>query len=185
MVTKQKLFLLLQQTRIPPTDKIFPWVVETALTRIDMSQLKAQLLQTDSNLHSHPIYLQNSLELVLAPYLEQIGHARISSDNLTKELQSAAMIDASISQSGWRGIGVALSAIFKHQNLMIIVGVLMFIAGTLGFFFAWKLGESNRAMLERNKQILPVCNKNWASDPHHYGWYTCPLWQLPMPEHHS
>ncbi len=92
------------------------------------------------------------------------------------------MIEASIAESGWRGIGAALAAIFKHQNLMTVVGILMAMGGVLGFAIAWKLGEPNRLLLDRNQQVLQACNKNWASDPHHYGWYTCPLWQLPMPE---
>jgi len=179
---KQELFRLLQSSVIPPTDKIFPWIVETAITRIEMASLKAKLAQTDSNLQGHPEQLKKSLELVLNPYLKEVGLTRIASDALTKELRAAAVIDASIAESGWRGIGAALAAIFKHQNLMTVVGILMAMGGVLGFAIAWKLGEPNRLLLDRNQQVLQACNKNWASDPHHYGWYTCPLWQLPMPE---
>jgi len=157
-------------------------VVETALTRIEIAGLKAKLMQTDSHLASHPQQLKNSLEVVLSPYLEEVGRARIASDELTQELRAAAIIDASISESGWMGIGAALAAIFKHQNLTIVVGIFMAIGGVLGFAIAWKLGKPNRLLLDRNQQVLQACNKNWASDPHHYGWYTCPLWQLPMPE---
>ncbi len=97
-----------------------------------MSELKAKLAQTDSNLQGHPQQLKKSLELVLNPYLSEVGHARIASDNLTKELRAAAIIDASIAESGWRGIGAALTAIFKHQNLMTVVGIFMAIGGGLG-----------------------------------------------------
>jgi len=119
---------------------------------------------------------------VLSPYLKEVGHARIASDNLTKELRAAAVIDASIAQAGWRGIGAALAAIFKHQNLMTVVGIFMAMGGVLGFAIAWNLGAQNRLLLERNRQVIQACNKNWASDPHHSGWYTCPWFQLPMPE---
>jgi len=156
--------------------------VETAITRIEIAELKGKLTQTDSHLASHPEQLKKSLELVLNPYLKEVGHARIASDTLRKELRAAAIIDASIAESGWRGIGAALAAIFQHQNLMMAVGILMAMGGVLGFAIAWKLGEPNRLLLDRNQQVLQACNKNWASDPHHYGWYTCPLWQLPMPE---
>ena len=82
-----------------------------------MAELKAQLAQTDSNLADHPEHLKKSLELVLNPYLKKVGYAQIASDTLTQELRAVAIIDASIAESGWRGIGAALAAIFKHQNL--------------------------------------------------------------------
>lgn len=179
---KQKLFHLLQESGIPATDKIFPWVVETALTRIEIAELRANLTRTDSNLASHPEQMKKTLEVVLSPYLSEVGRVRIASDNLTKELRAAAFIDASIAESGWRGIGAALSTIFKHQNLRTVVGILIATSGLLGFVFAWNLGAQNRLLLERNRQVIESCNSNRASDPDKNGWYTCPLWQLPMPE---
>lgn len=179
---KQKLFHLLLESGIPATDKIFPWVVETALNRIEMAELMAQLRQTDSNLSSHPEHLKKTLDLVLRPYLEEVGRTRIASDTLTKELRAAAIIDASIAESGWRGIGAALAAIFKHQNLMTMVGILIATSGVLGFILAWNLGAQNRLLLERNRQVIESCNTNRASDPDNNGWYTCPSWQLPMPQ---
>ena len=182
MDKKQKLYQILQSSGIPATDKIFPWVVETALTRVEIAELRAQLRQTDSSLEIHPEQLKNSMGLVLRPYLEEVGRARIATDELIKELRAVAIIDASIAESGWRGIGAALAAIFKHQNLMLVVGGLMATLGVLGFVFAWNLGASNRLLLERNRQVIESCNTNRASDPDKNGWYTCPSWQLPMPE---
>lgn len=152
------------------------------MTRVEVAELRAQLRQTDSNLALHPEQLQNALELVLKPYLEGVGRARIATDELTKELRAVAIIDASIAESGWRGIGAALAAIFKHQNLMTVVGVVVATSGLLGFVFAWNLGAQNRLLLERNRQVIEECNTNRASDPDKNGWYTCPSWQLPMPE---
>ena len=157
-------------------------MVETALTRIEIASLKAQLAQTDSNLKGHPEQLKKSLELVLSPYLEEVGRVRISSDKLTKELRAAAIVDASIAESGWRGIGAALAAIIKHQNLMTVVGILVVSGVVLGFAIAWNLGAQNRLLLERNRQVIQQCNQSRASDPDLNGWYTCPLWQLPMPD---
>ncbi len=119
---------------------------------------------------------------MLKPYLEEVGRVRIASAQLTKELRAAAVIDASIAESGWRGIGAALAAIFKHQNLMTVVGILMATSGLLGFVFAWNLGAQNRLLLEQNRRVIQVCNTNRASDPDKNGWFTCPLWQLPIPE---
>jgi len=147
-----------------------------------MAELKAKLAQTDSNLAVHPEQLKKSLELVLNPYLKEVGYARHAFDTLTKEFRAAAVIDASIAESGWRGIGAALAAIFKHQNLMTVVGILAAMSGVLGFAIAWNLGAQNRLLLERNRQVIQSCSAKWASDPHNHGWYTCPLWQLPMPE---
>ena len=157
-------------------------MVETALTRIEIASLQEKLTQTDSNLADHPEQLKNSLEVVLRPYLSEVGHARIASDNLTKELRAAAIIDASIAESGWRGIGSALAAIFKHQNLTAVVGILVASGVVLGFAIAWNLLAPSRLLLERNRQVIQQCNKFRASDPDKNGWYTCPLWQLPMPE---
>ena len=179
---KQKLFHLLLESGIPPTDKIFPWVVETALTRIEMAEFGAKLAQTNSSLALHPEQLKNSLSLVLQPYLEEVGRARIATDNLAYELRAAAIIDASIANSGWRGIGAALSAIFKHQNLLVVVGILMAMSLVLGFAIAWNYGGQNRQVMERNRQVIQECNTNRASDPDNNGWYTCQLWQLPMPQ---
>ena len=156
--------------------------METALTRVEVAELRAKLRHTDSNLASHPEQLRNSLEVVLKPYLEEVGRVRIATDELTKELRAVAIIDASIAESGWRGIGAALAAIFKHQNLMLVVGGLMATSGMLGFVFAWNLGAQNRLLLERNQQVIEECNSHRASDPDKNGWYTCPSWQLPMPE---
>lgn len=147
-----------------------------------MASLQAQLAETSSNLASHPSQLKNSLNLVLQPYLEEVGRTRIASDTLTKELRAAAIVDASIAESGWRGIGAALGAIFKHQNLRTVVGVLMGMTFVLGFAIAWNLGLQNRLLIERNRQVIQKCNTQSASDRDLNGWYTCPLWQLPMPE---
>lgn len=156
--------------------------METALTRIEMASLQAQLAQTDSNLALHPSQLKKSLNLVLQPYLEEVGRTRIASDTLTKELRAAAIIDASIAESGWRGIGAALSAIFKHQNLRTVIGILVAMSLLVGFAIAWNLGSQNRLLVERNRQVIESCNTLRASDPDKNGWYTCPLWQLPMPK---
>ena len=147
-----------------------------------MADLKAKLAQTDSNLAGHPSQLKKTLELVLNPYLEEVGRTRIASDNLTKELRAAAIIDASIAESGWRGIGAAGAAIFKHQNLTAVVGILVASGVVLGFAIAWNLLAPSRLLLERNRQVIQQCNTHRASDPDKNGWYTCPLWQLPMPE---
>ena len=179
---KQKLFHLLLESGIPPTDKIFPWVVETALTRIEMAEFGAKLAQTNSSLALHPEQLKNSLSLVLQPYLEEVGRARIATDNLAYELRAAAIIDTSIANSGWRGIGAAIGAIFKHPHLRIVVGILMAMSLVLGFAIAWNYGENNRQLVERNQQVIQECNTQSASDPDKNGWYTCPLWQLPMPQ---
>lgn len=157
-------------------------MVETALTRIEIASLGAKLAQTDSNLASHPSQLKNTLALVLKPYLEEVGRTRIASDTLTKELRAAAIIDASIAESGWRGIGAALSAIKKHPHLRTVIGILVAMSLVVGFAIAWNFGSQNRLLVERNRQVIQECNTNRASDSDKNGWYTCPLWQLPMPE---
>ena len=156
--------------------------METALTRIEMAEFGAKLAQTNSSLALHPEQLKNSLSLVLQPYLEEVGRARIATDNLAYELRAAAIIDTSIANSGWRGIGAAIGAIFKHQNIRTVVGILMAMSLALGFAIAWNYGAQNRLLVERNQQAFESCNTNRASDPDNNGWYTCPLWQLPMPQ---
>ncbi len=149
--------------------------------RIEMAELMVKLAQSDSQLALHPEQLKNSLNLVLKPYLEEVGRTRMASNELTKELRAAAAIDASLAESGWRGIGAALAAVFQHQNLLTVVGLLVAAGGVLGFAIAWNLGGDNRRLVERNRQVIQQCNTNSASDPDHNGWYTCPQWQLPMP----
>ncbi len=156
--------------------------METALTRIEMAEFGAKLAQTSSNLALHPEQLKNTLALVLQPYLEEVGRVRIATDKLTYELRAAAIIDASIAESGWRGIGAAIGAIKKHPHLRTVVGILMAMSLVLGFAIAWNLGSQNRLLVERNRQVIQECNTQSASDPDKNGWYTCPLWQLPMPK---
>ncbi len=150
--------------------------------QVEIAELKANLAQTDRNLAGHPQQLGNSLTLVLTPYLEAVGQGKIASDNLAVELRRAAVIEASIAESGWRGIGAALAAIFKHQNLLTMVGALMLSSGLLGAVMAWNLGANDRRILEQNRQVTQECNTNHASDKDKNGWYTCRLWQLPMPK---
>ena len=146
-----------------------------------MAELGVKLAQTDSHLAFHPEHLKSSLELVLSPYLEEVGRARMASSELTKELRAAAAIDASLAESGWRGIGAAIAAVFRHQNLRIVVGIFVAVGGVLGFGLARNLGGDNRRLVERNRAVIQQCNIKNASDPDNNGWYTCPGWQLPMP----
>ena len=178
---KQKLIQNLSESGIPATDKIFPWVVETALLRVEIAELKAKLVQSERQLALHPEQLKSSLELVLKPYLEEVGRSRMASQKLTEELRAAAVIDASLAESGWRGIGAAFAAVFKHQNLLFVMGIFVAVGGVLGLAIAWNLGGYNRRIVERNREVIQQCNLKNASDPDSNGWYTCPGWQLPMP----
>ena len=150
--------------------------------RVELAELMGKLAQTDSQLALHPEHLKSSLNLVLKPYLEEVGRARMASNELTKELRAAAAIDASLAESGWRGIGAAIAAVFRHQNLLFVVGIFVAVGAVLGFTIAWNLGEYNRRLVERNRQVIQQCNLKNASDPDNNGWYTCPGWQLPMPK---
>ena len=149
--------------------------------RVELAELMGKLAQTDSQLALHPEHLKSSLNLVLKPYLEEVGRSSLASQELTKELRAAAAIEASLAESGWRGIGAAIAAVFKHQNLLFVVGILAAVGGILGFTIAWNLGGYNRRLVERNRAVIQQCNIKSASDPDSNGWYTCPQWQLPMP----
>ena len=59
-----------------------------------MAELGVKLAQTDSHLAFHPEHLKSSLNLVLKPYLEEVGRSSLASQELTKELRAAAAIDA-------------------------------------------------------------------------------------------
>ena len=147
-----------------------------------MAELGVKLAQTDSQLAFHPEHLKNSLELVLSPYLEEVGRSSLASNELTKELRAAAAIDASLAESGWRGIGAAFAAVFQHQNLLFVMGIFVAVGAVLGFGLARNLGGDNRRLVERNREVIQQCNIRSASDPDNNGWYTCPGWQLPMPQ---
>jgi hypothetical protein len=150
--------------------------------RMELAEVRGVLAELDSSLTEHPELLKGSLALVLQPYLKEMGRMRLASDRLREELQAAAIIEAKITESGWRGIGAALAAIFNHQNLLAVVGALMGTSLILGGAVAWNLGASNRLLLEHNRQATSECDRNLASDKDRNGWYTCPLWQLPMPK---
>ena len=105
-----------------------------------MAELGVKLAQTDSHLAFHPEHLKSSLELVLSPYLEEVGRSSLASNELSKELRAAAAIDASLAESGWRGIGAALAAVFQHQNLLFVMGIFVAVGALLGFGLARNLG---------------------------------------------
>lgn len=147
-----------------------------------MAELRALLAQSERQLALHPEHLKNSLELVLSPYLEEVGRSRMAYIELSKELRAAAAIDASLAESGWRGIGAAFAAVFKHQNLLVVVGIFVAVGGVLGLALSWNLVGESRRLVERNREVIQQCNIKNASDPDNNGWYTCPSWQLPMPQ---
>jgi hypothetical protein len=149
---------------------------------MDLAEVRGVLEELDSSLTEHPEQLKHSLELVLQPYLKDMGLMRRATNELTKELQAAAIIEAKIAESGWRGIGAALAAIFQHQNLLAVVGGLMGISLILGGAVTWNLGGYNRAIFEHNRGAISECDRNFAPKRGKNDWYTCPLWQLPMPK---
>lgn len=149
---------------------------------MDLAEVRGVMEELDSSLAEHPERLKDSVSAVLKPYLTEMGLMRLATDELREELQAAAIIEAGIAESGWRGIGAALAAIFQHQNLLAVVGSLMGISLILGGAVAWNLGGSNRLLLEHNREAIRECNRDLASDKDRNGWYTCPLWQLPMPK---
>lgn len=149
--------------------------------RMELAEVRSALLQVDGSLAEHPERLKDAVWAALAPYLKEMGRARSATDELTTELRAAAIIEAKITESGWRGIGAALAAIFQHQNLLAVVGGLMGISLILGGAVAWNLGGANRALFEHNREAIRDCDRNFAPKKGKNDWYTCPLWQLPMP----
>ena len=131
-------------------------------------------MQLERQLALHPEQLKEFLELVLSPYLEEVGRSSLASNELTKELRAAAAIDASLAESGWRGIGAAFAAVFQHQNLLFVMGIFVAVGAVLGFGLARNLGGDNRRLVERNREVIQQCNLKNASDPDLNGWYTCP-----------
>lgn len=170
---------------MPATDKIFPWVVVAVINRVIEELLRGDLQELRREIDLAPKQIGQQLvvsvqEALMEP-VQEIRAARKDVRVLTQELRASAVLDAALSQSGWRGIGAAIGAIFRLDNLGVVA--LMICTGSLGMGLAighW-FSDRERGIIEFNKGVIQECHQHFAADADKNGWYTCPQFQLPMP----
>ena len=173
-------FRMLQENNIPITDKIFPWVVDATISRVQTGLLRQEMEELQRQLKVLPSTMASECARVMKEPLQGIYLAQLATEQLTMELRTAAVIEASLSQSGWRGIGAALGGIFRLGNLRWVVGAIVWVSMGMGATVAWQVSAGERRILEFNRGIVQECEQSYASDQDGNGWYTCPLFQLPM-----
>lgn len=182
---KQAVYVRLQECAVPATDKIFPWIVEAIINRVLGELLRGELQETRQELKVAPDVIGRqmieSVKTGLADPVQEIRGTRNDIRKLTEELRASAIVDASIGQSGWRGIGAAIGAIFRLKNLSFVV--LMMVSATLGLGLALgsRFSDREREIIDFNTGVIQDCDQNFAADADKNGWYTCPIFQLPMP----
>lgn len=179
MEVKQRAFQLLQESAIPVTDKIFPWVVETALMRVEMEGLRASLKTSEQVNQRIPEQISKTVAELLEEPLEQVRASNNSVSKLSLQLFQSTVLEASLSQSGWLGMMAAAKAIGRHKNLAIVVGVIALISGLIGGKIAWQLGAGNRELLSHNDAVIKQCYKRFLPTKGKQDWFTCPGLQLP------
>ncbi|QUY40414.1 hypothetical protein [Acaryochloris marina] len=121
------------------------------------------------------------MEGLLEDSVQEIRSARQDIRGLTQELRASAVLDSSLSQSGWRGIGTTIGAIFRLDNLKIVVAGMISIGFLAGIGIANWFASGDRDIIHFNRKVIQDCHQNYAADADKNGWYTCPLFQLPMP----
>ena len=104
MTVKQKVFLLLQDSDIPPTNKIFPWMVETMINRVSMEGAWGRSLQRfEKSLSGLPGQIAQAVNQSVSTPVQAIQSNQSTVEQLTVELRKNSMIESSLRQSGWRG----------------------------------------------------------------------------------
>ncbi|MGA7954000.1 MAG: hypothetical protein WCA07_10830 [Gloeobacterales cyanobacterium] len=161
------------------TDKIFPWVVETALMRVEMEGLRASLKTSEQVNQRIPEQISKTVAELLEEPLEQVRASNNSVSKLSLQLFQSTVLEASLSQSGWLGMMAAAKAIGRHKNLAIVVGVIALISGLIGGKIAWQLGAGNRELLSHNDAVIKQCYKRFLPTKGKQDWFTCPGLQLP------
>ena len=182
---KQTVFLRLQESAVPATDKIFPWVVEAIINRVMEELLRGDLQGLRQEIDKAPNEMRRQLIVsakeALTEPLQEIRATRKDIRVLAQELRASAVLDASLSQSGWRGIGAAVGAIFRLESLGFVVLILFFSTLGAGLGLGYRFSAGERQMIKFNQKIIQDCRENYAVDADKNGWYTCPQFQLPMP----
>lgn len=183
---KQLVFLRLQETDVPTTDKIFPWVVVAVINRVieellrgDLQDLRREIEQAPQEIGQQLVV---SIREALTEPVQEIRAARQDFRGLTRELRASAVLDASLSQSGWRGIGAAIGAIFRLENLMVVFIGAVFVSLIMGILLSNWVSARDRHIIDFNKKVIKECHQNYAKDEDKNGWYTCSIFQLPMPK---
>ena len=177
---KQSVFQLLQDSQIPPTDKIFPWVIETSINRVVMEQLGEKIETVEQGLSNLPSQISQAVNDSVSTPVQTIQSNQASIERLTTELRKNSVIEASLRHSGWRGVLCSLEAIGQNKMLGLTVAGISLV-GILGSgLLVWGLGRSNRQLIQFKRQTIQTCYEKFANDQDGNGWFSCNGFQLPM-----
>ena len=180
MTVKQKVFLLLQDSEIPPTNKIFPWVVETMINRVSMERLGEKIETIEQSLSGLPGQIAQAVNQSVSTPVQAIQSNQSTVERLTVELRKNSVIESSLRQSGWRGVLVALEAIAQHKMLGLTVLGISLLSALLAGGVVWSLGGGDRRLIEFNRRAIENCYDKFAVDQDGNGWFSCSGIQLPM-----
>lgn len=183
---KQKTFDRLQESAVPATDKIFPWIVVAVINRVIEELLQGDLKTLRREIEKTPKQIGRQMAVdvksVLIEPVQEIRSARTDIRSLTQELRASAVLESSLSQSGWKGIGTAISSITRLDNLRVVVAGMMGTSFLIGIGIANGFAAGDREIIQFNRGVIQDCHQNYAADVDKNGWYTCPKFQLPMPQ---
>ncbi len=177
---KQRVFVLLQDSNIPPTDKIFPWIVETMINRVTMEGLADKLESTQEGMAVLPGEVSKAVGRSLSDPIGAVQANHAAVEGLTQELRRNSVIEASLKSTGWRGVICALEAMGQHRSLGLTVGAIALLSALVSGVIVWGLGEGDRKIIQFNQQTFENCYAKFATDQDGNGWFSCPGVQLPM-----
>ena len=182
---KQKTFDRLQECDVPATDKIFPWIVVAVINRVIEELLQGDLQTLRREIEKTPKQIGRQMAVdvksVLTEPVQEIRSARTDIRSLTQELRASAVLESSLSQSGWKGIGAAINSIWRLENLGIVVAGMISMGFVAGIGITHWVASGDRDIIHFNRKIIQECKQDYAKDEDNNGWYTCPIFQLPIP----
>ena len=183
---KQEVFRRLQESAVPATDKIFPWLVVAVINWVVEESLRQDLQGLRREIQATPAEIGRQISEtvvdVLKESVQEIRSTRHDVRGLTQELRASAVLDSSLSQSGWRGIAAAINSVWRLDNLRIVVAGIISMGFLAGIGIANWVASGDRDIIHFNKKIIQECKQNYAKDEDNNGWYTCAIFQLPMPK---
>ncbi|MCM1984458.1 hypothetical protein [Lyngbya confervoides] len=150
------------------------------INRVVMERLGDELGTTQEQWQVLPERIKQAVERSLSKPVQAIQSNQTTVEQLTVELRKNSVIQASLKDSGWRGVLCSLEAIAQHQMLGLTVGAISLFSALLAGGVVWSLGWGDRRIVEFNRQAIERCYEKFALDTDGNGWFSCSGIQLPM-----
>ena len=150
------------------------------INRLAMEALGEKLETVETSLSDLPQQVSQAVNESVSIPVQSIQSGQATMERLTMELRKNSILEASLRQSGWRGVLCSLEAIAQNKMLGLTVAGIALV-GMLGTgLLVWGLGRGEQQLLHFNRQTIQNCYDKFANDPDGNGWFSCDGIQLPI-----